>query len=150
MLKQIVWVLLLVYGIPAYAGGAVYKWVDEQGNVQYRDTPPPGGANYQIIQHPTTGQAPETAISEQQKKTEAADKTKQNQPPQPDAASTQDLEARRAAVCKQAQANLEVLAKSPHPLRTDADGKQSLLTEEQRQEEISKNQKYVQEYCKKP
>lgn len=150
MLKQIVWVLLLVYGIPAYAGGAVYKWVDEQGNVQYRDTPPPGGANYQIIQHPATSQAPETAISEQQKKAEAADKAKQTQSLQPDAANAQDLEARRAAVCKQAQANLEILAKSPHPLRTDADGKQSLLTEEQRQEEISKNQKYVQEYCKKP
>ena len=150
MLKQSVLVLLLVYGIPAYAGSAVYKWVDEQGNVQYRDTPPPAGVNYQIIQRPPPGQAPETAISEQQKKMEAADKAKQNQPLQPDTAGAEDLEARRAAVCKQAQANLEILAKSPHPIRTGADGKQSILTEEQRQEEITKNQKYVQEYCKKP
>jgi hypothetical protein len=150
VLKRIILVLLLIDGIAAYAGGAVYKWVDEQGNVQYRDTPPPAGTDYQIIQRPPTGQAPETAISGQQKKTEAADKPRQTQPLQPDAAGAEDLEARRAAVCKQAQGNLEILAKSPHPIRTDADGKQSILTEEQRQEEISKNQKYVQEYCKKP
>ena len=152
VLKRIVLVLLLpIYGIPAYAGGAVYKWVDEQGNVQYRDTPPPAGANFQIIQRPSTGQAPETAISEQRKKAEEADKVRQTPPqPQPAAVGAENLEARRAAVCKQAQDNLEILAKSPHPIRTDADGKQSILTEEQRQEEISKNQKYVQEYCKKP
>jgi hypothetical protein len=45
---------------------------------------------------------------------------------------------------------LEILAKSSHPIRTEADGTQIVLTEEQRQEEITKNQKYVQEYCKQP
>jgi hypothetical protein len=152
VLKRIVLVLLLpIYSVLAYAGGAVYKWVDEQGNIQYRDTPPPAGANYQIIQRPPTGQAPETAISEQRKKAEEADKVRQTpHQPQPEAIGAEDLEARRAAVCKQAQTNLEILAKSPHPIRTEAEGKQSILTEEQRQEEMAKNQKYVQEYCKKP
>ena len=151
MLKRIVLVLLPIYSVLAYASGAVYKWVDEQGNVQYRDTPPPAGADFQIIQRPPTGQAPETEKSEQRKKAEEADKVRQPPPqPQPAAVGAEDLEARRAAVCKQAQANLEILAKSPHPIRTEADGKQNILTEEQRQEEISKNQKYVQEYCKKP
>jgi hypothetical protein len=152
VLKRIILLLLSVYGALAYAG-AVYKWVDEQGNVQYRDTPPPAGANYQIIQRPpAAGHEPERAIHEQRKKTEAADKARQtSQPPQSDAAASADaIEARRAASCEKAKANLEILAKSPHPIRTEADGKQIVLTEEQRQEEIEKNQKFVQEYCKKP
>jgi len=152
VLKRIALLLLSVYGALAYAG-AVYKWVDEQGNVQYRDTPPPAGAHYQIIQRPpAAGQEPGTAISGQRKKAEEADKVRQApQQSQPDAAaSAENMEARRAAVCEQAKANLEILAKSPHPIRTEADGKQIILTEEQRQEEIAKNQKYVQEYCKKP
>ena len=152
MLKRIVLLLLSVYGALAYAGGAVYKWVDEQGNVQYRDTPPPAGVNYQIIQRPpAAGQESETAISEQRKKAEAADKARQTpQQSQPGAASADDFEARRAAGCKQAKTNLEILVKSPHPIRTEADGKQIVLTEEQRQEEIEKNQKFAEEYCKKP
>jgi Domain of unknown function (DUF4124) len=153
VLKRIVLLLLPIYGALVYAGSAVYKWVDEQGNVQYRDTPPPAGANYQIIQRPpAAGQEPETAISRQRKKAEEADKTRQApQQPQPDAAaSAETIEARRAASCEQAKANLDILAKSPHPIRTEADGKQVILDQEQRQEEIEKNQKFVQEYCKKP
>ena len=153
MLKRIVMLLLPVYCALAYAGGAVYKWVDEQGNIQYRDTPPPAGANYQIIQRPpAAGPEPEKAIPEQRQKAEEADKTQHPpQPPQPDtAASTENIEARRAASCEQAKTNLDILAKSPHPIRTEADGKQIILDEQQRQEEIAKNQKFVQEYCKKP
>ncbi|MFO1430119.1 MAG: DUF4124 domain-containing protein [Candidatus Competibacteraceae bacterium] len=151
MLKRIVLALLLpVCSVSAYAGGAVYKWVDEQGNVQYRDTPPPAGASYQIIQRPPAGQVPQTTISEPPKKPEAADKVRQAQPSQPETTSAEDLEARRATVCKQAQANLEILTKSSHPIRTEADGTEIVLTEAQRQEEIKKNQKYVQEYCKQP
>ena len=153
MLKRIVMLLLPVYGALAYAGGAVYKWVDEKGNIQYRDTPPPAGANYQIIQRPpAAGQETETVISGQRKKVDEADKARRAPPqPQPDtAASAETMEARRAASCEQAKANLDILAKSPHPIRTEADGKQVILDEQQRQEEIEKNQKFVQEYCKKP
>ena len=151
VLKRIVLLLLSVCGALAYAGGTVYKWVDEQGNIQYRDTPPPAGTNYQVIQQPpAAGQAPETAISEQRKKAEAAARqTPQQAQPGP-AAGTDDIEARRAAVCEQAKTNLEILAKSAHPIRTEADGKQVILTDEQRQEEVTKNQKFVEEYCKKP
>ncbi len=153
MLKRIVLLLLPVCGALAYAGGTVYKWVDEQGNVQYRDTPPPAGVNYQIIHRSSAaGPEPETAVQQQRKKPEQADKARQApQQPQPDtAASAENIEARRAANCEQAKANLDILVKSPHPIRTEADGKQVILDEQQRQEEIEKNQKFVQEYCKKP
>ena len=152
MLKRIVLLLLSVYGALAYAGGAVYKWVDEQGNIQYRDTPPPAGTNYQVIQGPPpASQEPDTVIREQRKKAEATDKARQTpQQTQPGVAGADDIEARRATVCEQAKTNLEILAKSTHPIRTEADGKQVVLTEEQRQEEIAKNQKFAEEYCKKP
>jgi len=153
VLKRIVMLLLPVYCALAYAGGAVYKWVDEKGNIQYRDTPPPAGTNYQIIQRPpAAAQESETTSSGQRKKVDEADKARRTPPqPQPDAAaSAETIEARRAASCEQAKANLDILAKSPHPIRTEADGKQVILDEQQRQEEIEKNQKFVQEYCKKP
>lgn len=36
--------LLLVSILPALAGGATYKWVDEHGKVHYSDQPPPADA----------------------------------------------------------------------------------------------------------
>lgn len=37
---------LLLAGYPAY-GGSLYKWVDENGNVTYQDTPPPDNVEFE-------------------------------------------------------------------------------------------------------
>jgi glutaredoxin len=41
-------------------GGALYRWVDSQGNVHYSDTPPPASAK-QVEKKPMKGAAPEDA-----------------------------------------------------------------------------------------
>ena len=41
-MKAVAWVLFAVAILPAHA--AMYKWVDEQGRVQYSDLPPPPNA----------------------------------------------------------------------------------------------------------
>lgn len=149
MLKQMMWLLfMLACCAPVYAGGAIYKWVDDQGNVHYLDTPPPQGGNYQIIQKPSApGQNPVATGNLLKNKTEPTDKPRENQQ-QPKQAV--DVEAQRAQSCEQAKKNLEILAKSPHPIRTEADGREIVLNEEQRREEVQKNQSLVEKYCKKP
>jgi hypothetical protein len=152
MLKQTMWLLMLVWCAAAYAGGTIYKWVDEQGNVHYLDTPPPPGGNYQIIhKSPAPGQDPTAVMNELKKKVEAVDKARETQQQSQQQRTQQaDLETKRAESCEQAKQNLEILAKSSHPIRTEADGKQTVLTEEQRRDEVQKNQKLVEQYCKKP
>ena len=62
-------VVLLIIAIPSVAQAVLYKWVDEQGNVQFSDRPPvtvpPGG--YEGPKPPTVGQAFEQRAAEQER-----------------------------------------------------------------------------------
>ncbi len=148
MLKQTMWLFMLACCAPVYAGGAIYKWVDEQGNAHYMDTPPPQGSNYQIIHKPPApSQNPAAARTELKKKVEPVDKPREAQQQRKQEV---EVEAQRAESCEQAKKNLEILAKSPHPIRTEADGREIVLNEEQRREEVQKNQQLVEKYCQKP
>ncbi len=42
--------VLVVLGLSAAQADTLYKWVDSQGRVSYRDQPPPEGAGYQVEQ----------------------------------------------------------------------------------------------------
>lgn len=168
MLKQIVIVLTLTAcGAPAYAAGGVYKWVDEQGNVQYRDRPPPTGAesgtgSYETLrkppppgqqapdQQPPPGQKPEEAMKQLREKVQAVDKAQETeQKRKTEDKDLKELEARRLKSCNEAKRNLEVLDKSPNPIRIDEDGKRVILSDQERQAEIERNRKHVQLDCPK-
>ena len=145
-MRLVLLMAMLACGPLAQAAGGIYKWVDEKGNVQYRDVPPPPGSGYQVIHKPPApSQDPGVTMEKLRGQVKALDKE------QEDVQRTKadlDLEAKRAESCKQAQRNVEVLQKSENPIRTEADGRQAILNAEQRQEEIEKNQKWVKEYCK--
>lgn len=46
--KAILVITLAVAGLSAAQAGTLYKWVDSQGRVSYRDQPPPEGSGYRV------------------------------------------------------------------------------------------------------
>lgn len=136
---------IFVYWSLAHAGGGIYKWVDDQGNVNYRDLPPPQGNLYQTLQKPSApSRDPETVMQELRDKVEVLDKAN-TAARQPEGAA--NTEAQRAQNCEQAQKNIEILETSSAPIRIDADGQRITLDAQQRQEELEKNLKYIEDLC---
>jgi hypothetical protein len=43
-MKRLIFIFLVPLATGAMAAAQLYRWVDEKGNVEYRDTPPPQGA----------------------------------------------------------------------------------------------------------
>lgn len=151
MLRSIISFLLLLGSAAAGAGG-IYKWVDENGAVHYRDTPPPSGGHYEVIPRPATGagQDPTAVMEELRRRTEEADKARSDEEQrQQQRRQAQDMETVRAQSCQQARQNLEILARSQNVVKEIA-GKREVVTPEQRQEEVQKNQKFLDENCKQP
>ncbi len=148
MLRLMLALLIAVYCMTVEAAGGVYKWVDENGTVHYRDTPPPQGSRYEVIHTPAAGtsQDPAAVMEALRKKVDAVDQARAAQQQQ---RQTQDIEAVRAQNCQQARQNLEVLTTSQNVVK-EIEGKRVAVTPQQRQQEIQKNQKYVEDYCNKP
>src|SRR5262245_29379277 len=44
VMKRLIFIFLLPLATGAFGAAQLYRWVDEKGNVEYRDTPPPKSA----------------------------------------------------------------------------------------------------------
>ena len=79
-MKQLLFSIVFILGLssgPASAGGGIYKWVDDNGNVHFSDKPPSGGkasevevrinsyTSPQITASPFSGQAGNAASHQQ-------------------------------------------------------------------------------------
>lgn len=85
--------LILFLAIPLIAHGQLYKWVDQDGKVQYSDQPPPANARQQKkINVQTAPPAPATPSQELGKKAE-----------EPKTAAEQDLEFKKRRLKEEEQ-----------------------------------------------
>lgn len=136
--------LLLALSTTAMAS-QVYKWVDDKGVTHFGANPPQGQAatsvNTVIAQPkaPTTAAKPtppsEDRGSAEQKAIDA--KVKQQ---------VAEQAAERKKYCETVRTNLAQLQNNPR-LRTEINGEQVRLGEDQRQEKIAEAQKAIQENC---
>ena len=151
MFRQTMLILTLVCCASVYGAGGVYKWVDEKGTVTYHDTPPPPGSKYETLSKPPgPSQDPAAVMKALREKEEAADKARSEAQRQKETSKeTQSEEAKRAENCNHAKHNLEILEKSPDPIQINDKGIRTRLNDEQRQEEIEKNHKFIQSNCEK-
>jgi molecular chaperone DnaK (HSP70) len=130
------------------AHAAIYKWVDENGNVQYTETPPPAEVKAETIQPPPSPMDSETAIkqlSEQERQLDESRKKRQEQAVQE--ARAADEIALQKKNCQMAKDRLASYA-SPRVKITQEDGSKVRATEEQRQEQIKKSEDMIKEFCK--
>ena len=130
------------------AHAAIYKWVDENGNVQYTETPPPADVKAETIQPPPQTVDTETAtkqLTEQERQFEELRKQRLEQKGE-GAKEAADL-ALQEKNCQMAQDRLASYAR-PRVKFVQEDGTRVTATEEERQEQIKKSEDLIKEFCK--
>jgi len=143
---------LAIAATHSVAGSAdkIYKWVDQNGETQYTQMPPPEGMQVIEIRNappPADDPAAEKARIEQE--TEALDeRMKERQ----DAAAKDELRAKNREIrrqnCETAKHNLSALQKGGNTRYRTSDGEVLRLTEEDRQKRIADAEKEMAEFCK--
>lgn len=129
--------MLLACGTTAIAS-EVYRWTDERGVVHYSDTPPDSSKFERV--NVRTG----ATRSEPEPQPEVTAETTA-----PTAQASAEDAATRARHCDSARRNLIAL-NSSLDVTGEFEGESRLLTAEERQDQIDRNQRLVERYCESP
>lgn len=126
----------------------IFKWVDENGQTHYSQTPPASGQAVTVDVPPPPPIDPEQAseeidaLIEQQQEAEEAEQLAQQK---------REEEARQQAVreenCRIARQNLTSYQNNPGRRVVDAEGNVTRMIEEERQQKIQEFQQQVDEFC---
>ncbi len=125
----------------------MYKWVDDEGNTHYTQSPPAGDIEAVTIKPPAKIDT-ESALDNVDKQYEKADKLRKSRLDQADLeAQQQEAKAIEEENCKRAHQRLETYSR-PRGLIQQDDGSRIRIDEEARQAGIVESQKMIKEYCK--
>lgn len=139
--------VLLLGALPGIASAAVYKWVDENGQVQYSQTPPPGGIETQEIKvAPPPPDDPEAARREHTLEEGLEKREEAREDAAKEASEDAEYKKQKAQRCEAAKHRL-YQAERPRVSFIEPDGSERRATEEERQQQITESQKQVEEFC---
>jgi len=150
--STIIAVIVGVLTCTAVQAGDVYKYTDERGNTMYTDRPMPGAVRISSgAQRPPEvaerNAAAEQAASNQQLAASNQRIASGQQDARAAAQVAKDLEASRAARCKQARDNYNTTINSRRLYTTDKDGNRQYLSDTQIASERIEAQKSVDAIC---
>ncbi|WP_457668698.1 DUF4124 domain-containing protein [Thiolapillus sp.] len=140
---------LVLISMQSLAG--MYRWTDDEGNVVYSQTPPPDNRPVKPIAPPpppaeNTEQVQQETRKLQEQLDEINKKRNEQKQKQQEAAREKKQKAER---CKVARGNLKsIQEKPPNTLWGLPDGSYQRFTVEERQKEIDKLNKIINENCK--
>ncbi len=137
--------LALILTAPVQAAD-IYKWQDSAGRVHYTATPPAHGIPYQRLNK--HAEAPPGAEAALQKLREQAglggnSQSQDTAPP----ASIQERTAQRADACQKATANQTLLENNENVARPGPDGRQVVMSPDERADALRQSQREVEFYC---
>jgi hypothetical protein len=139
--------ILLLGALPGMAAAAVYKWVDENGQVQYTQTPPPGGVQATEIKPPPEPADPDSYMKQEEALEKSLEERRAaRESAAKEAAEEADFEKQKAQRCEAAKHRL-AQAEYPRTNFIEPDGTQRRATEEERQQQIQDAQAQVKEFC---
>ena len=139
--------LALVFAMAVQADA--YKWIDDDGDVIYSQTPPVDKPYEKMGTPPPPSMNPEAAkkqvesLIEAQKATDKAREEEQQKQQQEQLAAEALAES-----CRVAKYNLQQYQNNPGRRMMDAQGNVTRPTEEERQQKISTLQQQVNQFCK--
>jgi hypothetical protein len=136
--------LLLLLCFPLMAHAEIYKWVDENGRIQYGERPPPNAKPVPMRPESMPG-APKPPAKEDLKQQEMDSKRRQIEEAEARDKAFTDAAIRRRD-CALARTRLEQLERNPRPFR-EAGGKRVYLTEAEREAELSSRRVAVKRAC---
>lgn len=139
---------LLVVGfiISLSANAKMYKWVDENGQVQYTQSPPPGDIEVKEIKPPpkVDTDAAQKALEAQKEK--VSEQYEKRMEAEKEAEESEQKAKEKEQRCNQAKQRLASFQR-PRVNLTDENGNPVRATEEQRLEGLEKARKYISENC---
>ena len=123
-----------------------YKWVDEDGNTHYTQTPPPGDTPGEAINRPPKVDT-KAAQDEIKALTERADKLQADRAEKAEQRQKKlAQEAERATRCQQARAS-RASYERPRVNEVMADGSRRVMGEEERQAGLARAKDLVSKFC---
>jgi len=136
-----------IYLLTGHAYAAMFKWVDEEGNVQYTQSPPPAGIEAETIQPPPPVDSDAALKQLKENQTQSDDYFKQQQKEVDKMADEDKKLAMQKKNCEMARARLDSYSR-PRVKFVQEDGSRVAATEEERQEQIKKSEDMIKEFCK--
>ena len=123
-----------------------YKWVDEDGNTHYTQTPPPGETPGEAINRPPKVDT-EAARGEIKALTERADKLQADRAEKAEQRQKKlAQEAERETLCQQARTS-RASYERPRVNEVMADGSRRIMGEEERQAGLARAKDLVSKFC---
>lgn len=124
----------------------MYKWVDDEGQVQYSQSPPPGRPAQTVKTPPKVdSKAAREKLKQQLQDFELRGDKRQEQAEADQ--KTKEQAGERKAACEAARERLAKLDGNPRILQYAEDGSSKRLTEEERQAAIAEARKQVEKHC---
>jgi hypothetical protein len=142
---------VLVAGSHA-AAAEIYKWTDNNGNVQYGDRPAADGSSERIaITSRATDNQRVAALSESYRDARSAQEQQRQRAAEENksAEELRQIAAERAEQCTMYRARLQQFVSSRRLYREDENGERVYLDEQQTLAARNEVQKNVEEYCSK-
>jgi len=139
---------LALASTPLVAHAAIYKWVDEDGNVVYSQQKPPGYTKVEVLEEPSPPVSDEEAkeqLESLREKAEAAGEERDLK--EKVAEEIAEREERIKKNCEIARQNLALLETPARVTLQDAEGNPYFLEEEERQAKIEEARDQVARYC---
>jgi FtsZ-binding cell division protein ZapB len=130
------------------AEAKMYKWVDENGNTHYTQSPPPGDIQGEQIKPPSKIKIDTESAQNQieQQKNKADDIRSDRQEQAKIEALQKENEAVKKENCKRAHQSMQTYSR-PRGLIQQEDGSRIRIDEETRQAGLAESQKKIEEYC---
>lgn len=129
----------------------VYKWKDAQGVTHFSQSPPASGTDYTRVHMQGQRDINEPTRAPAQRETASNDDADSGHAPARSngpASSTQpDTAANRAKLCSQLNSNIALL-QGKQPVVTEQGGKQTVMSDDAREQQLANARAQQSEYCK--
>lgn len=141
--------LILLFSINAHA--QIYKWIDENGNTQYTDRPPPPGAaregqrlNIRALATSTNSETGKSrSLADERLEFDKRQEKKKEEDVKQQAKTEEDKKK-----CLDAQARLRMYTDTPRMTVPDGTGGITYVDDETRQKRIEEANKAIKALCK--
>jgi type IV secretory pathway VirB10-like protein len=158
MKRALFFALAMVFAATSFA--QQYKWVDKNGRTQYGDTPPPGVKATPLKGPAARASSPEPSPAAKDAKgapkgpLTAAQQDAEFRKRQQDAEKAREKEAKageetqtKSANCAASREQLVAMESGQRIARTDAQGERYYMDDAQREGELARARKNVQQWC---
>jgi len=146
MIKNIILMIMLNF-YSVYACAEIYKWVDEQGNINYGDKPVVNSNEMQVdVKDKGNVKISNTREKNRQKLLDAyhQDQKRENKEKQ----EQKKQKKKRQRDCVQAKDYMKTYERARSLYNLDKDGNRVTMTDKERKKSTAELKKYIQKNCK--